>query len=421
MGSTIGARTMALVGGVVLARALGAEQRGTYAWFTTFAGVSGVALGAGLNYWLVPGLAGGLAQRVALRIIGLHLCAVSALATAGAVVWITAGNTVTYTVLTALLGMFVASAGLANAYLFGSHEVVAAGLGQLVGQFAFLSLVVGFVIAGGSTAPPAIAAACLAPLAVVGMGGAVALRHASHPSMNSVAREGPTYRKALARGLPGMTGDLLHIAAARVDIVLVGALLSRERLGVYSVAVALSEAPLVLADAVSPVALTHMSASGDRRQAAQIARSVVLGTVAVSAPLAVLVAIVMPVALGQAFVGATVPFLILLLGTAISAAWRIVAAATAAEGRNGLRVGSNLSALIGLVALGLVLTPPLGLHGAAIASVVAQAIALAYLVRTWDNSGERLSARDLVPSSRDVRVAFATARAAVGRTSVGEG
>jgi len=72
------------------------------------------------------------------------------------------------------------------------------------------------------------------------------------------------------------------------------------------------------------------------------------------------------------------------------------------------------SPLLGLVAVGLLLTPPFGLYGAAIASVVAQAIALGVLMHLWNRSGARVRARDLLPRTAGVRVGLETARKTLG-------
>jgi O-antigen/teichoic acid export membrane protein len=157
----------------------------------------------------------------------------------------------------------------------------------------------------------------------------------------------------------------------RVDQLLMGFLSTEAALGIYAVAVNGSEILLYLPSAIGLV-LTPVIARATAESRVETTlwtfRAVTLLTTLALVVAAILGPFLLPLAFGSAYKGAVVPFLWLLpgaLGYTAMSAFSSALIASSAPGRSSL--GPTVALVVGIV-LDVLLIPPLGADGAAIAA-----------------------------------------------------
>jgi len=188
-------------------------------------------------------------------------------------------------------------------------------------------------------------------------------------------------RADLRFGLRAHLTSLLSLASLRLDLLIMSAVLTPAAVGYYSVANNLM-LPLIAASgaiaAVSTPAVAAVAGSPDSRRMGDVTRAQLRAFISVSAPMAVILLCVVPLAVpavfGEKFRPAITLALILLPGYFL----RGIAAITAACAVGGriTRVGNiaeGAGLLVTLVLLALLLDP-LGPTGAAVASSVAYSV-----------------------------------------------
>jgi len=219
-------------------------------------------------------------------------------------------------------------------------------------------------------------------------------------------------RGALGFGLRTHLGRTMMLGNYRLDQWLLGAIAGSRELGLYSVAVAWSEAlfflPTVLGRVQRPD-LVRASPAEAARQAVVGFRFATLVTAVLAAALVVLAPVLCVDVFGERFHGSISQLRILVLGAFGMTALKLLVNAMTARNlplRGALGIGFAFAAT---VALDLVLIPSHGGLGAAIASTLAYSsggIAVAILfVRAF-----RLSPAELVPRRGDVRWLWQKAR-----------
>lgn len=219
-------------------------------------------------------------------------------------------------------------------------------------------------------------------------------------------------REALGFGLRAWPGTLADLANQRLDQLLMIPLLPPRELGLYAVATTVAVAGTAPAGAISSMVFPRVAA-GDLPVIAPAFRTTALILVFTQGAIALTSPFVIPFLFGASFRDAVPLILILLPAWLVTALTPILAHALAGSGHPG---PASAAQLVGLActAVGLAITlPSLGATGAAITSVVAASVVLAYLVR----SARRhlpVSARDLlVPRAGDLARAWRGVRAAV--------
>lgn len=248
----------------------------------------------------------------------------------------------------------------------------------LVGSFADLTTIVALWMA--------------ANWAVALITTAVMLRGLPKPSPATTV---PTYRDLATFGLKGLLGSLSPIETFRFDQAVVGLLLSSRALGLYVVALAFTNLPRFISQSIGM--LVYPKAAGQGRTDARrtVWRFFAFGTLvsgALSAVLALIAPVLVPVFFGPEFRGA-VGITQLLLASAFFASCRRVLA----DGVNGLGLPGLGSIAEGcswvFLAVGVaVLLPPLGVRGVALAMAASSFVALAVLVAAALRSGRRARA-----------------------------
>lgn len=184
----------------------------------------------------------------------------------------------------------------------------------------------------------------------------------------------PYLRAVVAYGTRAWAGTLTRFLNFRTDQVLMGFISSQAELGIYSVAVNLSEVLLYLPNAVGNAMLPTVSRGARSERAQQSLRCfrvLTLVTAAAVAVAALVGAPLLPVLFGHKFDGSVAPFLWLLPGAFGYVGSMVFSSALLAGGQpGGSSLGSAVSLVVGF-ALDLALIPPYGAVGAAIAASAA--------------------------------------------------
>ncbi|HEY1511689.1 MAG TPA: oligosaccharide flippase family protein [Solirubrobacteraceae bacterium] len=188
-------------------------------------------------------------------------------------------------------------------------------------------------------------------------------------------------RTGVAYGAKCWVGGLSSLANARLDQLLMVALVSSRVLGLYAIAVTLATF------FISPIASAVGTAAGPRvsRGADDLARRLCRMTLYAAAVLGLAVAVLSPFVLryafGPAFADALPMTLILLVGTVPNAAGGILSMSVSAGGHPGYAARGETVGLVVTVAGLAVALPTLGDVGAALVSVAAYTAQFAYMVR----------------------------------------
>ena len=361
----------ALAAAPVLAQTLGAAGRGEAG-----AAVAPLALlGAGLTLG-VPEAATYFAARKRLRhrtivegaLVLLGLGAVGTIATVVAAPGLSGGSRE----LAALMGLCCSA--LLPALLISGVRGLVAGKGRwgliaverTVSASARLGVLVGLAAAGALTVQTASLVLAFVPLigglAYIGVGGAR-------------STERVPFSEFFSFGVRIWPGSLSGILLARLDQVVILPLSNARELGLYIVAVSVSEVSLIFNTAVRDVLFSAESAKQDAARLAQAARLSTAATAVIALVGAALAGWLVPLLFGEEFREALPALYVLLLAVVLGNPGSVAGAGLSARGRPGLRSLSIGVALAVNVALLLVLTPALGASGAALATLAGNAVA----------------------------------------------
>ena len=213
-------------------------------------------------------------------------------------------------------------------------------------------------------------------------------------------------RRSLSFGAKSHLGRVMMVGNYRLDQWILGAVSGSRQLGLYSVAVAWAETlfylPTSLVMAQRPD-LVRASGSDARRQAMAGFRAAFVLTATLGVGLIVLAPLFIVPVFGSEFRGAITDLRILTAGAFGIVALKVFSAVLTAQ-RQPLRGSAGVGvALIATIVLDVLLIPPFGDKGAAIASTIAYSIgglAMAWIfVRVLGGT-----LRDLVPMRSDVDV-----------------
>jgi O-antigen/teichoic acid export membrane protein len=180
--------------------------------------------------------------------------------------------------------------------------------------------------------------------------------------------------RVIRYGARAEVGVVLLLLNARLDFIIVGAIVGPAALGMYAIASRFAELLRLPALAANYVLYPAYAAAG-RGAAVQKTREMIPRmawiTIGLAVPLALAGTFVLPLLYGEAFRGAIVPTYILIAGLCGAGITGVISAflyATDHPGLNSLAMGAGL---LVTVVLDLVLIPALGVLGAALASAAA--------------------------------------------------
>ena len=384
--------------GVLLARGLGPEGRGDYALFilSTSMAASLATMGVGLGSMYHIGK-----DRYSVRILlGNSQFVVLVAAALGLLVTISVGLAVDTSAFVSgdVFWLYVVALPAVLEYLLLAPLLV----GQ--GRFAGLNLAtltqVGLVAAGALalyladefTLLSIISVWCGSYVAASFV--AVAFLGFENWSLRATIRpDSAALRNQIGTGLPGQAGNVVQFLNYRLDQFVLRGLSSRANVGIYAVAVGMSETVWWIANSVALALLPRLTRM-DTERGAEVTSVACRNTLLIALVAAGGLAAVSPLAVrllfGGAFSDASFAILLLMPGTVAMSGAKIILSYMFSQGR---MVASSLIAVValgGTVLLDLVLIPRFGIPGAAAASSIAYSISfaltLAYYQRMTGNS-----------------------------------
>lgn len=214
-------------------------------------------------------------------------------------------------------------------------------------------------------------------------------------------------RRLVSFGLKAYFGNVLKYFQYRLDVLIVGAMLDRQQLGYYAVALSLGEILWRIPNSIGSVLLPRIAGARSPDESKQITpvlcRYTFAMTCFLSALLGLLAAKAITVAFGPLFADAYKPLLLLLPGIVGLSVWKLLANDLIGQGYPVAFSVSALASVVVMVAGDVTLVPLMGIEGAAVASSVAYLISMAILMVAYRRV-TGVPARDLlVLRAADVR------------------
>lgn len=228
----------------------------------------------------------------------------------------------------------------------------------------------GFWLAGRLTVTTAAFTMILSQTSSMLLAG-VAVWHQLRPRWQPSWRE---FKTSMNYGLRDYTGGLADYATLRLDQLMLGAMASSSVIGLYVMAVRLSEVTTFAAGALANALMPEVAASrkGDGVEAllARTLRLTIYANVILLVPLWLIAPWILRTLFGESFVPAAGAFRWLLVAAVVWSAGTIVIRGLQGFGHPGLTtIARTLSAIVTAAAL-LVLLPRMGITGAAISSLI---------------------------------------------------
>ncbi|TFD06024.1 teichoic acid transporter [Cryobacterium sp. TMT1-66-1] len=381
---------VALFSGPILAQALGVDGRGAVAAATaplalvvtvaTFGVPEAVTWAIARN----PTLARNASNRGMLILVVAGLLAMGAVALSAT--WLSGGDpTVQQLILVAclaivpnlLVGVF---RGVASATQ--SWRLVA--LERIITSSLRLAVLIPFWITG--TLTPLVATIAVAAMPVTGLFVYIGRMRSLDPRAFDVPREART-AGLLSYGLRIWVGSLSGILLSRLDQVLMTPFAGTYQLGLYVVAVSVSELPLIINQAVRDVTFVTDAADSVDARLASSARISTMLCAGAALFLGVSMLWWLPFLFGEDFRPALPVAGVLLAAVVLGTPGSIGGSGLSARGRPGLRSMSLLIACLVNIGMLIVLAPMLGAMGAALATLAGNLISsnlnLAFMYRKF--------------------------------------
>lgn len=202
--------------------------------------------------------------------------------------------------------------------------------------------------------------------------------------------------RILRTGLPTLGTGLGQAGAFRFDRILLGVLANTRAVGVYSVAVAGTEAIWLAPTALAQVVFHRVaSRSASPGEILRVRRRWLAMTAILAAVIFVLAPMAVDIALGGAYQQAVPALRLLLPGAVMIGAYHIDRDRIAACGRTGISSIPAVGGLVMVTALDLAMIPALGINGAAIASTLGYAVMAvgAWRLAAWVTGGVEWSVK----------------------------
>jgi O-antigen/teichoic acid export membrane protein len=181
-------------------------------------------------------------------------------------------------------------------------------------------------------------------------------------------------RRVGAYGMRGQVGGVMTLLNLRLDFILLQLLAGPAVLGVYAIASKFAELVKVPGMALTYVLYPRFAREGKATAAADARRLMppaTLLTTGVAVALLAAASAVIPALYGAAFEPAVVPAQVILVGLALDGLGGVISGFLYGVGRPGLNSWAMAAGLLVTVALDVILIPPYGATGAAVASAVA--------------------------------------------------
>lgn len=409
----VGALASLTLASLVVARTGGPVAVGTFALLRVLPWLAGVLTSFGLfgaaPYFLAGPSAADARVRPTIFAIAVYGGVI------GGVLWALAAPILTSTFFPALsLGLVTfAAVTVLTQLLESGAKACSQGLGDFSGsnriivleEFLFLPAYAVLHALGSPTFIAIVGALTIGDVCTAAIGWA---RLARRGFFRGVGR--PSFvlaREVMRYGFRAGMGTVLLLLNARLDFIIVGAIVGPGSLGIYAIASRFAELLRLPALAVNYVLYPTYARDGGP-MAAPKARHMIqrMGwlTLAAAVPLGVAASFVIPLLYGEAFRDAVVPTYILIAGLCGSGISGVITAFLYGAGRPGLNSLAFGAGLFVTVVLDLLLIPAFGVIGAAVASSVAYLTTTGVLIRCFLLVARRSEAtsRDAEPTKVNV-------------------
>ncbi|HEV2884244.1 MAG TPA: flippase [Pyrinomonadaceae bacterium] len=185
------------------------------------------------------------------------------------------------------------------------------------------------------------------------------------------------FRNALRYGLRDYPGILTELANWRLDSLMLTSIASNTSVGLYSVAVRLSDIPTLLASSVSDAVMPEVAASNKKKATWIVTRSLrltVLAHLLLLLPLWLAAPYILHFAYGDGFVPVTNVLRLLMIASVIWSAGAIVISGLNGLGHPGLSTIARIAAALVMVVTLLTWLPRWGIRGAALSSITGYSV-----------------------------------------------
>ena len=208
---------------------------------------------------------------------------------------------------------------------------------------------------------------------------------------------------AVRLGIRVWVGSLSRFLNFRLDQIILGLLTTDAALGIYAIAVNLSEITLYVPGAVAAASIAAIARASDPARVAQTLRTfrVLFLVTAAAGVAAVAAAPLIPIVFGHAYDKSVIPYLWLLPGAIGYAASGLFSSALLSSARPARSSIGPLVALVAGVVLDLVLIPFFGASGAAVAATSAFAAGGLSAIFAYRRT-EPFALQELVPRRADL-------------------
>lgn len=381
---TIGTNVLCAVGALlttwVIARFAGPTYKGAYDLYLATAAMVNIVVGFSLPSGLIYVSARRTSNLVKLVPVLFMFAALEGAITLGTFFALRGGRLATIflpvgagRILILGLSLTVALGALGTflrALLVGSHRFIQANIGDLSKQgigvvAAAIALTIGI---RGHHGVMALICANLLTLALAAM---IYMR--AIPFREPKPAESTGVKEALAYSSPCYFANLAQYLNYRLDVFFVNAMVGAAGLGIYQLAVTLTQSlslvPTAAATMLLPlVAAQHEKPVQNAQRTAQVARLIVFISTVSAVILGCVSYWIIPTAFGRAFAGSVVPLLVLLPGAVCLGLASVLASHLAGMGFPQLNLHASVAGLFVTVPLDILLIPRAGIIGAAFAS-----------------------------------------------------
>jgi O-antigen/teichoic acid export membrane protein len=389
---------------LLLARNGGPAVVGVYALLHVLPGLVGTLISSGLPVATPYFLAG--PDRDDPRLPSTLVAIAVAGGVAGAILWVACAPLIRSLVFSDLSNGLVMLVGVAvlsrlivvtaKACSQGSDDLGGSNAVIFVEQFMFLPAYASLWAAGFDRFAPVVGGLLLADAMTASFAWGRLVRRsffrgATRPSLRLA-------RRIAAYGLRAQVGGIMSLLNLRLDFILLSVMTGPAVLGIYAVASKFAELVRIFGMALQYVfypKFARDSRGRARANARRLIPKVALLSSASLIPLWIAAGFAIPAFYGSAFGSAVTPMRIILFGLALDGVAGVISGFLYGVGRPGLNSLAMAAGLAVTVALDLLLIPPFGAIGAAIASAVAyMTTAVALLWFFWRTAR---SARPAVP------------------------
>lgn len=414
---------LAFGSGVLVARALGPDGRGTYSLFVVSAAFGQMLFGFGTGnaavYYINKGALTTRDVMSAVHTITLGSVAITAIIVAAVVPWTGAdvlGGGAAAWLLVAAVPALIYWATLCIV-LQAMSRFVAMGVATIAQPFVMLILVA-VAYASGHPSPSDVVgfwiisnvAGAAVALACIGVGN-IDVRAIARPAWSKIGQ-------LASFGVQGEAGNILQLLNYRFDQYVVRGFVGLAGVGIYAVGVSVSEGVWLLANSVAIVLLPRLTSAADedaRWMTPVACRNTVLVAAAGSLALAVAAPILVPPIFGHRFDDSVQALWWLLPGTVALTGSKVLTSYIFSQGRPLVNTMITCVSLAVTVPALFVLVPLYGVNGAAAASSLAYGAHLCAALYAYRRISRCPAWQAVVPHPSDARLYVDGARSALAR------